>query len=218
MRTLMIAVMIGLGAAACSGSPEPAAPPGTTTSAPRAVGTPSTVHTDGPSESSGLAECMETRAWDTAAKEAAPYSTDALYLVRAGQHECFDRVVFDVNGSAAVGYSVRYVPVVTEDGSGKPMPVPGAAALEVVVHAPEQGYDDSGHQPGVVLARSGDYFYSESQLAGWRSLRAVRFAGFFEGQCTIAVGVAETLPFTVSTSLDGATRHVVVDVAHPVRK
>jgi hypothetical protein len=96
--------------------------------------------------------------------------------------------------------------------------VPGSAALEVVVHAPEQGYDDSGHQPGVVLARSGDYFYTESQLAGWRSLRAVRFAGFFEGQCTIAVGVAETLPFTVSTSLDGATRHVVVDVAHPVRK
>ncbi|HEV8561557.1 MAG TPA: hypothetical protein VGR06_35000 [Actinophytocola sp.] len=217
MRTMMIAVLIGLAVAACSGSPEPAAPNATsTTTAPRVVGTPSTVDRTGPSEA--VAECLETRGWDTGPKEAAPYSTDALYLVRAGQHECFDRVVFDVNGAAAVGYSVRYVPVVAEDGSGKPMPVPGSAALEVVVHAPEQGYDDSGHQPGVVLARSGDYFYTESQLAGWRSLRAVRFAGFFEGQCTIAVGVAETLPFTVSTSLDGATRHVVVDVAHPVRK
>jgi len=174
------------------------------------------VHTGGPSETSGLAECLETRGWDTAAKEAAPYSTDALYLVRAGQHECFDRVVFDVNGSAAVGYSVRYVPVVSEDGSGHPMPVPGSAALEVVVHAPEQGYDDSGHQPGVVLARSGDYFYTESQLAGWRSLRQVRYAGSFEGQTTIAVGVRTRVPFRVFTLLNARDQimRVVLDVAH----
>jgi hypothetical protein len=215
MRTVLIAVLIGLATAACAGSPGQGARSATTT-VPRVVGTPSTVDGTGPSEA--VAECLETRGWDAQPKEAAPFSTDALYLVRSGQHECFDRVVFDVNGAAAVGYSVRYVPVVAEDGSGKPMPVPGAAALEVVVHAPEQGYDDSGHQPGRIPWQSGDFLYTENQLAGWRSLRAVRFAGFFEGQCTFGLGVAETLPFAVSTSLDGATRHLVVDVAHPVRK
>ena len=104
---------------------------------------------------------------------------------------------------------------VTADASGQPLPVAGAAALQVVVRAPAQGYDDSGHQPGRFLAQTGDYFYPESQLAGWLSLRAVRFAGFFEGQCTIAVGVTEALPFRVSTQLEGAVRHVVLDVAHP---
>lgn len=142
-------------------------------------------------------------------------SPDALYLVRAGRHACFDRVVLDVNGPAGVGYLVRYVPVVTTDGSGAPVPVAGGAALEVVVRAPAQGFDNGGHQPGRTLA-STDYFYTPGQLAGWRSLRAVRFAGFFEGQCTLAVGVREKLPFRVFTTLDANSqiRRLVIDIAH----
>jgi hypothetical protein len=162
------------------------------------------------------ARCAEIPNWSTGPKTAAPQSTDALYLVRTGKHDCYDRVVFDINGSADAGYSVRYVPVVTADGSGEPIPVPGTAALQVVVHAPAQGFDNAGHQPGVFLAKTGDYFYTESQLAGWSSLRAVRFAGSFEGQSTIAIGVSTTLPFQVSTQLDPTSqiRRVVVDIAH----
>ena len=35
--------------------------------------------------------------------------------VRTGQHYCFDRLVIDLNGRVG-GYTVRYVPQVTQDG------------------------------------------------------------------------------------------------------
>jgi len=202
--------------AAASGTAEPAArgtpTPSTTGSSTTPPPTTPTTPTSG--DSNG---CTETQTWGTAEKTAAPYSTDALYLARVGKHACYDRLVLDVNGAADVGYAVRYVPVVTVDGSGKPMPVAGTAALQVVVHAPPLGLDDGGHQPGRPFANTGDYLYTADQLAQWRSLRAVRFAGFFEGQSTLAVGVSEKLPFRVSSQLDKTSqvRHLVIDVAHP---
>jgi hypothetical protein len=140
-------------------------------------------------------------------------SRDALYLVRAGRHACFDRVVFDVNGPAEAGYAVHYAAVATSDPKGDPLPVPGAAALEVVVRAPALGTDDSGHQPGRVLAATGDTLVA---TPGWPSLRAVRFAGSFEGLSTFAVGVRAKLPFRVFTQLgpQDQVRRVVVDIAH----
>jgi hypothetical protein len=137
-----------------------------------------------------------------------------LYLVRVGQHPCYDRVVFDVNGPEAVGYVVRYVPVVRADGSGEPVPVAGKAALEVVVRAPVLGTDSQGHQPGAKVPGIGEDFVSPGRLATWRSLRQVAFAGSFEGQTTIAVGVRTRLPFRVFVTGDRGYRHIVVDIAH----
>src|SRR5262245_10205359 len=57
------------------------------------------------------ADCEESGTWDTAEESAEPSTADPLYLVRVGQHDCFDRVVLDVNGQADVGYLVKYVPV-----------------------------------------------------------------------------------------------------------
>jgi hypothetical protein len=96
-----------------------------------------------------------------------------------------------------------------------PRPVAGKAALELVVGAPALGLDDQGHQPGNVLAEPGADFFTAGQLAGWRSLREVRYAGSFEGQTTIAVGVRERVPFRVFTVLDARDqiRRVVLDVA-----
>ena len=162
------------------------------------------------------AGCEESGTWDTAEESAEPSTADPLYLVRVGQHDCFDRVVMDVNGQADVGYLVKYVPVVSADGSGKPFPVAGKAALQVVVHAPAQGSDDTGHQPGKILANAGDRLYPASRLADWQSLREVRFAGSFEGYSTVAIGVRDKLPFRVSTELDKTdeVRHLVIDIAH----
>jgi hypothetical protein len=221
--TLLTVAAMSIPLSACAARPESsntAAASGTTEPAARGTPTPSTTGSSTtppsttPSDGSG---CTETQNWGTAEKTAAPYSTDALYLARVGKHACYDRLVLDVNGAADVGYAVRYVPVVTVDGSGKPLPVAGKAALQVVVHAPPLGLDDSGHQPGRQFANTGDYLYTANQLAQWRSLRAVRFAGFFEGQSTLAVGVSEKLPFRVSSQLDKTSqvRHLVIDVAHP---
>ncbi|MGH3877757.1 MAG: AMIN-like domain-containing (lipo)protein [Actinophytocola sp.] len=161
-------------------------------------------------------DCAETREWATKDTRADSMSTDELYHVRAGRHDCYDRLVLDINGPAEVGFLVGYVPEVTTDGAGKPVPVDGDAALQVIVRASAQGYDSGGHQPGRQLGEIGHYFYSPEQLAGWSSLRAVRFAGSFEGQSTLAVGVREKLPFRAFTQLDEAdqVRKLVVDIAH----
>lgn len=231
-RTVTLAVLAAafVLSAACTGGGQAgppgqtsAPPPTTATSSPRAT-TPSvsptaTVPTGTRPPAArppATPRCPETRNWTTAPDTAEGWSREALYLVRAGRHACFDRVVFDINGDSPVGFAVRYVPVVRADGSGNPIPVAGAAALEVVVRTPPLGFDDQGHQPGRILARTGDYFYTTQQLAGWRTLRAVRFAGFFEGQCTFAVGVRAKLPMRAFTVLNehDKVRRVVVDIAH----
>ena len=153
----------------------------------------------------GEADCSETQDWATKDTQADPVSTDALQQVRAGKHDCYDRVVLDIGGPADVGYLVGYVPVVSADGSGAPVPVDGDAALQVIVRAPAED-----------TRKNGDYFYTADQLAGWDSLRAVRFAGSFEGQSTLAVGVREKLPFRVFTQLEEKTKNqrLVIDIAH----
>jgi hypothetical protein len=141
-------------------------------------------------------------------------SPSALYLARAGRHACFDRVVLDIDGPEAVGFDVRYVPVVLADGSGQPVPVAGRAALQVIVRAPILGADNQGHQPGRAVPTVGQSLVAASHISGWKSLRAVTFAGSFEGQTTVAVGVRERVPFRVLVTSDRGYRHVVLDIAH----
>lgn len=164
---------------------------------------------------SGDRGACATQAWGTGAKDGGPVlSTAPLYLVRVGQHPCYDRVVFDVNGPAVLGYVARYVPVVQADASGKPVPVAGGAALEIVVRAPMLGTDSQGHQPGSRTPAVGEDFVAPSRVAGWTSLRQVTYAGSFEGQTTTAIGVRTRLPFRVSLTADRGYRHIVVDIAH----
>ncbi len=108
----------------------------------------------------------------------------------------------------AAGYDVRYVPMVYQDGSGDPVPVRGGARLRVVPRAP--AYDAHGaatcdvcRGPRVV------------DVSGFSTFRHVAWAGSFEGQSTLALGVRARLPFRVFT-LDGpgGGSRVVVDVAH----
>ena len=130
-------------------------------------------------------------------------SMAAVTGVRTGRHACFDRLVLDVDGDLR-GYAVRYVPVVRADGSGIPVPVRGGARLEVIATA------------GVVPTDA--WFRHNGQLSdvrGYRTLRQVAWAGSFEGQTTIALGVRARLPFRVFV-LDGPGdgSRLVVDVAH----
>lgn len=222
MRTITMSVLTvaaTLSVAACTTGTEPSGADAVTTTRtaePTARGAPTPSGTPTRDDADSVTTCAETQTWDTAEETSEPYATNALYLVRVGRHDCYDRVVLDVNGPADVGYAVRYVPVVTADGSGEPMPVAGNAALAVVAHVPPLGFDDGGHQPGRTLADTGDHLYSPGQLTGWRSLRAVRYVGFFEGQTTLAIGVRERVPFRVSSHLDQTDdiRRIVIDIAH----
>jgi len=141
-------------------------------------------------------------------------SPSALYLTRVGRHACYDRVVFDINGPQVVGLAVRYVPVVLVDPTGTPVPVAGRAVLQVTVRAAILGADNQGHQPWRTAPTVGQSLVATPGISGWKSLRAVTFAGSFEGQTTVAVGVRERLPFRVLVTTERGYRHVVLDIAH----
>jgi hypothetical protein len=127
--------------------------------------------------------------------------------VRAGQHDCYDRLVIDLHGHPLGGYDVRYVPVVRQDGSGKPVPVLGGAALQVVVNAP--AYDANG-RPTLQLTDPQHVV----PVTGFSTLRQVAWAGSFEGYTTFAVGTRAQLPMRAFVLSGTAGDRLVIDVAH----
>lgn len=126
--------------------------------------------------------------------------------VRTGRHPCFDRLVIDLDGDRT-GYSVEYVDDVYADGSGELVPVKGGAILNIVLFAP--AHDDSG------TATVDQAKVSATNVAGYRTLRDVEWAGSFEGWTTIVLGVRARLPFRVFTlNGPGDGSRLVIDVAH----
>ncbi|MGA5900409.1 AMIN-like domain-containing (lipo)protein [Streptomyces venetus] len=145
--------------------------------------------------------------WGSVAKTDTSATLTPVRDIRTGRHDCFDRMVIDLPGAGSdVGYSVRYVDQLHQDGSGRHIPVAGGAVLEVRVAAP--AYDpETG--AATYPARAGRPLPGVD-LAGYRTFRDTRFAGSFEGETQIGLGVRARLPFRV-LQLDG---RVIVDVAH----
>jgi hypothetical protein len=146
-------------------------------------------------------------AWGSLADSDPAMSTASVTNVRTGQHYCFDRMVVDLNGPVA-GYTVQYVPVVVQDGSGFEIPLRGSAFLQVTVNAPS--YDSNGNVTYSPAAKA-----ELSDVSGYQTFRQVAYAGSFEGYTSIGLGVRARLPFRVLT-LDGpgSGSRLVVDVAH----
>ena len=122
---------------------------------------------------------------------------EAITAVRVGSHPCFARLVVQTDGAAVPRFDVRYVPQIIADGSGRVVPVPGAAKLQVTISA--QGHNAAGDR-SFVLPR-----------VGGETIKGLVFAGDFEGQTSLGVGVRARLPFRVTT-LTNPPR-VVLDVA-----
>lgn len=144
--------------------------------------------------------------WGSLPETATASTTGHLTAVRTGRHACFDRLVIDHDGDPA-GYRVEYVDRLTADGSGNSIAIEGGAILRIVTTAP--GYDADGRatiDPGGVDA---------TDVGGYQTFRDVGWAGSFEGQTTIGLGVRARLPFRVF-SLDGPGdgSRLVIDVAH----
>jgi len=148
--------------------------------------------------------------WGSLDKSAGVLSGDPLLDVRAGRHNCYDRLVMDfadADGSA-IGYTVRYVDAVREDGSGNVVPLRGGAFLQIDLKAPS--YDANG-----------DLTYRPANprelvnVRGWQTFRQIATAGAFEGYSSLGLGVRARLPFRAFT-LDGPGNQsrVIIDVAH----
>ncbi|MEV8436673.1 hypothetical protein AB0425_04815 [Actinosynnema sp. NPDC051121] len=140
--------------------------------------------------------------WGSGAKYASQTTTGLLTNVRAGRQECFDRLVFDFTG-VNDGYTVQYVSEVTHEGSGEPVPLRGGAKLQITVNSP--AYDQNGN-PTYTYANAAELV----DVTGYQTFRQVAWAGSFEGQTTVGLGVRALLPFRVFT----LGNRVVVDVAH----
>ncbi|MEV6693663.1 hypothetical protein AB0M35_19550 [Micromonospora sp. NPDC051196] len=146
--------------------------------------------------------------WGSADKVAGTLSDTPLTEVRTGRHDCYDRVVFEFDGTAT-GYSVGYGETYT-DGEGLALSpyTAGGALLRVSLRAP--AYDDE--HLGTVPYRVGDHV---ANVLRYQTLRDVVFGGSFEGYTTFAVGVRARLPFRVLVLAGpGAHSRIVLDVAH----
>lgn len=161
------------------------------------VAAPRTVtHTIGPP--SRTAPCLwagytvddRTFGWPTSAR---------VISVLAGQHDCYDRIVFTFDGTAS-GYRIRYVDRVT-GVDGRPLRVRGTSLLDVTLlngtAVPAWGGDGVGF--GVV------------DPAGYAVLRDVVYGGTSDGQSTYGVGLNSRLPLRVFWASDHT---LVVDIAH----
>ena len=144
--------------------------------------------------------------WGSLPKSGRAHGAERLINVRAGWHDCFDRLVFEVAGRAPF-YSVQYVSQVREDPSDRAVSLRGGAFLRIVFRA--QTYDSSGN--GYLPANRVEMV----NVAGWQTFRQVAWAGSFESVVSVGLGVRARLPFRVFT-LGGPAEgsRLVVDVAH----
>jgi hypothetical protein len=146
-----------------------------------------------------------------ATNHASWHDTEMVTDVRAGQHDCYDRLVIDVGGQDAnfSSYDVRYVSNVTADGSGAVVPLRGGAYLQITLGATAYG----PHGDATIETSS-----ESANVSGYRTFRQVAFASSFEGQTDIGLGVRARLPFRVfvlpGTPNTDHTPRLVIDVAH----
>ena len=130
-----------------------------------------------------------------------------LFNIRAGRHECFDRLVIDVHGSVQ-GFRVKYVRVITGLATGDPLDVRGGAFLSVIAGATD--HDENGQ---LTYPRAGKA--ELVNVAGFDTFRQVRWAESQEGLTQVGLGVRARLPFRVFVLAGpGDGSRLVIDVAH----
>jgi hypothetical protein len=101
-----------------------------------------------------------------------------LQNVRYAAHkEGYDRIVLDIPG-ALPGYTAKYVTSVRQDGSGKPVAVPGEAFLLVVLH-PAQAHREDGTTTVTGMRRT-----------GLTAIKAYVIVGDYEGYVSVAMGLS----------------------------
>lgn len=147
--------------------------------------------------------------WGSLEKTDSQSTVGAITNVRAGRHDCFDRMVVDINGGIA-GYDVHYVPGLRADPSDLPVSLRGGAKLQVIVRAHTEDVDT-----GLQLFQPANP-NELVNVSGFSTFRQIKLVGpSFEGVTQIGLGVRARLPFRVF-NLDGPApgSRLVIDVAH----
>jgi hypothetical protein len=153
--------------------------------------------------------------WGSLAKQGpvtGPVTGALVSNVRAGRQDCYDRLVIDIRGTSGMrSYRVEYVGQVTEDPSGRPVPLRGGAYLQIAVGASD--HTASG-TPTYTPANRRELV----DVTGFPTFRQVAWAGSSEGISSVGLGVRARLPFRVFTltGIPGSTTgtRVVIDVAN----
>lgn len=129
--------------------------------------------------------------WGSGAERVTSNGHSSLTGLRTGRHACFDRLVIDMS-SSTVGWNVRYVSAVRDQGRGAVVPLRGGAFLQVDVQSAAM------RTPAM------------PDVAGYTTFRQVGWGGSFEGSSTVGLGLRGRLPFRVLRS----GSDLVIDVAH----
>lgn len=116
--------------------------------------------------------------------------------VRAGDHDTFDRVVFEFSGPGMPGWTTRYTNEPLHQASGLPLEVADGTHLEVMVHGTPWA------QPWPEWLNSG---YLDVAAGGVKNIYS---AGAFEGESQWVIDVERERPYFVYT-MDNPTRLVI---------
>ncbi len=202
LSALVLLAGCGDGGTEEAGSSSSSAAP-STASTTSAAATTSEVSEGGDPEGVGGSEAPPFPA-DTSADTGEASQGEGPTVVtalRVGDQDGFDRVVFEVSGSAVPGWDVAYVDAPTAEGSGEALDVPGPAFLRVTLTGVTNPYE----APQVAEVPRGP-------VAGTGSgtVEGVFYDSTFEGQALAYVGVSAERPFRVY-ALEGPAR-LVVDV------
>jgi len=165
------------------------------------------------STSSLASSAISCKTWGTA-KEVSiqPTILSELYAAQVSTPDaCSEQIDFVINGvqSNPAGYSVDWTSSLSQDPSGKPINVGNGALLLVVIHAPAQGYGNSGHQPGKILANPG----AQMNISPSNVIREIWFAGSFENQSNFGVVLDHQRPHHTSTYTKDGYTHVTIQFA-----
>jgi hypothetical protein len=200
IRTLAVAALALVALSGCGdaddGNPPAAEPPAVTT----------TVST---TETTDEVDPLEGASTKPAEGKPTGNETALLERVAIGNHEGYDRVVFQFRDGLP-GYRVEYVePPLKEDGSGSIVQVKGNAFV-VVRMEPASGFDLTTGE-GVMVYKGPRRI--DGAGAGTSVVREVVRTGDFEAVLSWAVGLEDRVDFRVRTTASPA--RLIVDFRAP---
>lgn len=213
-RFLALALLVLL-LSACANGEDPGpgpSPSGPTTPASPSAGPSATVSPSGQPSSTPNATPTSSPAACVAASGGSDGTDVKLVAVRVGSHSGFDRVTFEFAPPKAPSpantlpkYSVTKVDQVTQDGSGNPVEIAGAALYSLVMQG-ASGVDLSGPQPVIT------YNGAKEFKPNFPALTELQHAGDFEN--VLSWGIGLKAPRCIKASQLNSPLRLVLDIPH----